>query len=178
MMVGNSPCYIAQALVDAGAIEVSHKKGFVLKSGIKSPLYIDVRKLIHSPRDWKQVLYAIRVCSMTRASQFNALAGVESGGVPHAAAVAYIDSVPLLFTNDNSTYAQGKRVLLIEDVVTTGGSVLEAVEALRLIGAVVSDVITIVFRGAKDVLRSFDNAGVSLHYLVTEEDVLKYININ
>lgn len=111
------------------------------------------------------------------------IAGVAVGGVPHSAALAYDLRLPSVFVRQESKEhgkskrVEGgdvykKRVLLVEDMVTTGGSSLDAVWALRAAGAVVDDVCAIISYGFAEARAAFEAAQVRLHTLTTFDAIL------
>src|SRR5690606_1883365 len=111
------------------------------------------------------------------------IAGIAVGGVPHSAALGYLMHKPSLFIRKESKgYGHNKmieggevaglRVLLIEDLVTTGGSALVGVEALRAAGAVVTDLVAIVTYGFAEAEKTFADAHVTLHKLVSFPTIL------
>ena len=111
------------------------------------------------------------------------LAGVESAGIPHSSALAYSAGLPSVFVRKAAKEhglgrrieggdVAGQRTILVEDMVTTGGSSLSAVEALREAGAAVSDCFAIITYGFSEALEAFDAAGVTLTTLTTFEAVV------
>ena len=114
---------------------------------------------------------------------YDIIAGVAVGGVPHSSALAYVARKPSVFVRKGSKAhgkgqrieggeARHKRVLLIEDLVTTGGSSLSAVDALRDTGALVTDVAAIISYGFSAATDAFDCAGLRLHTLTDFATVL------
>jgi orotate phosphoribosyltransferase len=111
------------------------------------------------------------------------IAGIETAGIPHSAALAYTSGVPSVFVRkqvkEHGTRSRieggdvdGLRVLLVEDLVTTGGSSLSGVDALREAGALVEDCLAIISYGFSQAQMAFDDAGVRLHTLTSFDDIL------
>ncbi len=128
---------------------------FTLASGRKSSYYVDIKKAYTDPR----ILKTISRCISEKIDpgNFDSVSGIELGSVPIAVAVSIETKLPLLIVRKESkSYGTGDRVigsrkedmkiLLIEDVTTTGGSVLDAVEVLREAGCAVDSVIVVVDR--------------------------------
>ena len=174
---------IAKALLEIGAVGFSPDAPITFKSGIRSPVYVDNRALIYHPRAWKAVVEGFRDIIATRALDYDVIAGVAVGGVPHSSALAYSLSAPSVFIRKESKghgkgqrieggVVDGKRALLVEDLVTTGGSSLSAVSALRDEGATVTDLLAIVSYGFDEAVSAFSEAGVTLRTLTDFEALL------
>jgi len=176
-MTSNRQPAIAQALLQINAVGFSPEKPITFKSGLRSPVYVDNRRLPFHPTQWQTVLHGFRALIEEKNLTCDAIAGIAVGGVPHSSALGYILQKPSLFIRKESKgYGQDKmieggevaglRVLLVEDLVTTGGSALVGVEALRAAGAVVTDLVAIVTYGFVEAEKAFADAGVTLHTLV------------
>ncbi len=174
---------IAKALLDIGAVGFSPDAPITFKSGIRSPVYVDNRALIYHPTAWHIIVEGFKSLIDAAAFDFDIIAGVAVGGVPHSSALAYISHKPSVFVRkEEKAHGKGqridggdvrrKRVLLIEDLVTTGGSSLSAVDALRAAGARVADVLAIISYGFSAATEAFDCAGLRLHTLTDFATVL------
>lgn len=174
---------IAKALLDIGAVGFSPESPITFKSGIVSPVYVDNRSLVYHPAAWRVVINGFMALIESKDLRYDALAGVALGGVPHCSALAYALSKPSVFIRKASK-GHGKtqrieggavakrRVLLVEDLVTTGGSSLSAVEALREAHAEVTDVLAIISYGFSQADRALARAGLRLHTLTDFAAVL------
>jgi orotate phosphoribosyltransferase len=181
----NLQTQVAQALLEIDAVGFSPQLPVQFKSGILSPVYVDSRFLPYHPSPWHLVVEAFRSVIEREALAFHVIAGVAAGGVPHSSALGYNMRRPSVFIRKEAKEhgtkklveggdVSGKHVLLVEDLVTTGGSSLQAVAALRDEGAVVEDALAIVSYGFREAAQAFANAGVRLHTLtnftqITEE---------
>jgi orotate phosphoribosyltransferase len=174
---------VAWTLLEINAVGFSLKKPTTFKSGIVSPVYVDNRILPFHPNQWHVVIDGFKTLLEQQALRFDVIAGVAVGGVPHSAALAYDLRVPSVFVRQESKeHGKGKRVeggdvyqkraLLIEDMVTTGGSSLDAVWALRAEGAVIEDVCAIISYGFAEAVEAFKAANVRLHTLTTFDAIL------
>ena len=145
-MTTNTKQSSAKALLDIGAVGFSPDSPITFTSGMQSPVYVDHRRLIYQPAAWHVIIEGFKSLIESRGLQFDLIAGVAVGGVPHSSALAYIMNMPSVFIRKESKShgtgrrieggaVEGCRVLLVEDLVTTGGSSLSAVEALRESGA-------------------------------------------
>ena len=147
---------IAHLLKANGAVEYGE---FVLASGAKSSYYLDVKSALSNP----SVLNVVGQ-EISRIASFDVVAGVAVGGVPIAVATSLVSGKPYAVirvgAKSHGKGGQiignviGRQVLLVEDVTTSGGSVIRGVEALRAEGAIVDTVVTVVDReaGARDAL--------------------------
>jgi orotate phosphoribosyltransferase len=173
---------VAEALLEIGAVGFAPHAPITFKSGIVSPVYVDNRTLPYYPAQWHRVIEGFRGLIERESLEFDIIGGIAVGGVPHSAALSYILNRPSIFirqvTKDHGKgrmveggEVEGKRVLLVEDLVTTGDSSLHGVNALRDAGALVNDVIAIVSYGFAEAKEAFGRAGVQLHTL-TRFDVI------
>lgn len=151
---------------------------FTLASGKTSSYYVDIKKAVTRP----ELLRAIGDAMAPYAERADRIAGVELGAVPIAAAVSLASGKPYLMVRKEAKghgtkkefegeLAKGDRVLFVEDVVTTGGTLRAAIERLRANGAVIDDVVCVVDReeGGKMALAEIT---VRLHALVSAKDLL------
>lgn len=171
----------AHALLHIKAVGFSFNDPITFKSGIVSPVYVDNRRLPFFPESWEVVLQGL--ANLASEKKFDVIAGIETAGIPHSAALGYILKKPSVFIRkkikDHGTKSRveggdvaGKRVLLLEDLVTTGGSCLAGVEALRETGATVTDCIAIVQYGFQESVKAFSDARASLSSLTDFPTIL------
>ena len=168
-----------RALVDAfvrtGALRFG---AFTLASGRSSPYYVDAKRAITEP----EVLRSVAKAMAPFARGADRIAGVELGAVPLAAAVSLESGTPYVMVRkqakEHGTKAgyegalnRGDRVLFVEDVVTTGGTLVVAIERLRGEGAVVEDAAVIVDRGEGG-REALAKTGVRLHAILTADYLL------
>lgn len=153
---------------------------FVLASGKKSSYYIDVKKAYTRPEVLKEIIREI--AGIIDRENFDRIAGVAVGAVPLATALSLEIGVPFLIIRKRGKgygtgrliegeIKKGDRVLLIEDVTTTGGSALRAVKTIRDAGGVCREVITVVDRkeGAGELM---EREGVTLRCLIKSEELI------
>ncbi len=174
---------VAQALLSIKAVGFVVDNPITFKSGIVSPVYIDNRRFPHHPQAWKVIIEGFRQLIKEKNLNFEVIAGIETAGIPHSAALGYALEVPSVFVRksakDHGTKkmieggeVRGKKVLLLEDHITTGGSSLAGVSALRDEGATVHDCIAITSYGFSAATESFAEANVALHTLTSFEQIL------
>lgn len=168
---------VAQALLATQAVGFTPDRPVTFRSGLLSPVYVDNRRLIFWPEQWRVIIEGFQQVIARTPLVFDVIAGIETAGIPHSSALAYTLGVPSVFVRkqpkEHGTRSKieggdvaGQRVLLIEDVVTTGSSSLAGVEALRAAGAIVDDCLAITGYGFPMAQRAFAVMGVRLHLLV------------
>lgn len=173
----------ARALLDIRAVVFTPEAPITFKSGIVSPIYIDNRCLPYEPEAWHQVIAGFQNAISEHALSFDVIAGIETGGIPHSAALAFSLNRPSVFVRKQPKEhgmkrrveggeVAGKRVLLIEDLITTGGSSLSGVSALQDEGAQVVACLAIFSYGFAQAADAFAAIGVPLITLTTLADVL------
>lgn len=174
---------IAEALLDIGAVGFRLHDPITFKSGIVSPVYCDNRTFPFWPAQWKKVIDGFASLIAREGIEFDVIGGIEAAGIPHSAALGYAMQRPSVFirkqAKEHGRKARieggdvvGKRVLLIEDLVTTGGSSLSGVGALRDAGAQVTDCLAIISYGFEAAELAFQDAKVNLGTLTSFGDVL------
>lgn len=179
-----TPQKVAQALLKIGAVGFKPDAPITFKSGIISPVYVDNRKFPFYPHEWSLIIEGFKELLEQNNIVYDVIAGIETAGIPHSAALGFALHQPSIFIRkkikDHGTKSKieggavaGKKVVLLEDLVTTGGSSLAGVEALREERAIVRDCIIIISYGFKESLRAFADAGVKLHSLTTFPIVLE-----
>lgn len=175
---------VARALVEIGGVGFVPDNPITFKSGILSPMYIDNRKFPSYPELWRVVLDGFRQTIEQRKIEFDILAGIETAGIPHSAALGALMVKPSVFirkqAKDHGTKkmveggdVEGKKVLLIEDLVTTGGSSLHGVQELRSAGARVSDCLVIVGYDLAEAKEAFEKERVNLVQLTDVHTILQ-----
>lgn len=174
---------VAHALLSIGAVRFLPRQPVTFKSGIISPVYVDNRSLPFHPSAWRVVLEGFQTRIQELDLQFEIIAGIEAAGIPHSAALAYLLQKPSVFVRKETKEhglkkrveggdVNGKTVLLIEDLVTTGGSSLSGVDGLREVGATVNHCMAIVEYGFAQAAIAMQSAAVQLHTLTTFTEIL------
>jgi len=175
---------IAEALIAIEGVGFRPAAPISFKSGIKSPVYCDNRKFPFWPEQWAKVIRGFEGLIAEREIAMDVVGGVEAAGIPHSAALGFSMRTPSVFIRkelkDHGTKKRveggdvtGKRVVLVEDLVTTGGSSIAAIESLRAEGAVVSDCLAIISYDFPDAVHLFAMSGVQLHAATTFPVVLE-----
>ncbi len=163
---------LLNGLIDAECFKTGE---FTLKSGELSPFYIDLRRVMSFPalmsdaaRAYSRLLRGLR----SRGIDFDAIAGIPVAGLPLAQAVSLETGIPLIFPRMNAKshgtgntvegrWESGQRILLLDDLITSGKSKIEALEILREAGLVVEHLVVLIERGVRG-RADMEAAGVEL----------------
>jgi len=180
-MAGSRAQDIARVVAKTGALKFGV---FELSSGEISPYYLDLRVIPGDPAAFELAVEILREMS-GQVGGFERIGGVPTAGVPYAAALAYTTRKPFLYVRKEAKphglekmvegmLFPGDRVLLVDDLVTTGTSLLKAAQAVRGEGGVVEHALVVVDReeGGDEALR---RSGVELHSAVRLLDLLKVL---
>lgn len=174
---------LAERLLSYGSVSFLTNKPMRLKSGLITPIYVDNRTLTSHPDAWHDIVETLASRIDQLKLDFDVIAGVEGAGVSHSAALAYRLYKPSIFVRSEAkTYGdhsrieggdiKGKRVLLIEDHISTGLSLLSAVEALKAEGAEVTDCLAITSFGIDETNKLFAKQNVTCHEMLPFAKVL------
>lgn len=151
---------VAKSLLEIGAVFFRPDEPFTWASGIKSPVYCDNRLILTAPEQRKIVEQAIAGTVKSEYPEAQVLMGTSTAGIAHAAIAAAILDMPMGYVRSGNKdhgrqnriegkLEKGQRVVVIEDLISTGGSVIEVVDALREAGAEVLGIVSIFTYGMK-----------------------------
>ncbi|HJW43444.1 MAG TPA: orotate phosphoribosyltransferase [Geothrix sp.] len=169
---------LAACLLEAGAVRLQPADPFTWASGLKSPIYCDNRRLLGVPEVRDQIVASLVASSAALAPTL--VAGAATAGVPWAAMVADRLKLPMAYVRPTpknhgmgrqveGPLAKGHRVVLVEDLISTGMSSLRCAEALRAEGADVPAVLALFSYGLPQAEAAFAAAGVDLAVLSSFE---------
>jgi len=145
---------IAKDLLRIGAVFFRPEKPFIWASGIKSPVYCDNRLTLSEPSVRRDVENGLATLIERHYPVAEALMGTSTAGIAHAAIAAHILNLPMGYVRGGAKdhgrqnriegkLVPGQKVVVVEDLISTGGSVIEVVDALREAGAEVLGVVSI-----------------------------------
>ena len=173
---------LASGLLEAGAVRLSPKSPFTWASGLKSPIYCDNRQLLGFPELRTQIKAVL--AERAAESKPTLIAGTSTAGIPWAALVADVLGLPMAYVRPEpkkhgmgrqveGPHVDGHRVVLLEDLISTGGSSIKCVEALRHEDAEVLEVLALFSYGLPQADEAFRAAGVKLRVLATFDDLAR-----
>ena len=183
----NIRTHIARHLLSIGAVFLRPDEPFVWASGIKSPIYCDNRLILTAPEARNEVEQAIADTVRREYPEAQVLMGTATAGIAHAAIAAHPLGLPMGYVRSGSKdhgrrnqiegkLTPGERVVVIEDLISTGGSVLDTVAALRAAGAEVLGVISIFTYGMAKGRQRLAEAGVKCVSL-TDLDTIAQVGV-
>jgi uridine monophosphate synthetase len=174
-----SKSWVAQRLFEIGAIKLDGP--YILKSGVSSPYYVDLRVLVSFPQLLEQV--AEIMFKALEHTQFDCVCGVPYTALPIATVLSVKHNVPMVMRRKEAkaygtkkeiegVWKEGNSCLVVEDLVTSGISVFETIEPLNRAGLKVEDVIVLLDRqqGGRENITS---RGVKLHAVFTVSEILE-----
>lgn len=174
---------VAKILLELNAITLNPKKPFRYASGILSPVYTDCRVLMAYP-DKRREIRDLYIDTIKKSGvKFEVVAGTATAGIPHAAWIADQLNLPMVYVRGKAKdhgkenlmegiIKKGQKVIVIEDLVSTGESAINSVNAVREAGGEISHVFSIVTYGMKVAEDSFKKNNLQLISLTTFQDVV------
>ncbi len=178
---------IAQKLIDIESVKFSFENHFTLTSGLKSPVYVDCRKIISFIDERELIMSEALSYFEKNKIQFDLVAGGETAGIPYAAIISekikkpmvYIRKKPKGFGQNQQIeghFKDKEKAILIEDLATDGGSKVVFVEAMRKAGLIVNDIFVIFYYDIFNLENSvLSKLNVNIHSLCTWKDILLVI---
>lgn len=173
---------IAHDLLSIGAVFLRPDEPFTWASGIKSPIYCDNRLTLTAPEVRTHVEEGLAELIRTHYPDVEVLMGTSTAGIAHAAIVGHIMGLPMGYVRSgNKDHGRqnriegrlepGQKVVVVEDLISTAGSCIEVVEALRDAGAEVLGIVSIFTYGLRKGLERLESANVLNHSLSNFETV-------
>jgi orotate phosphoribosyltransferase len=186
---------IAEQLLKIKAVFLRPQEPFVWASGIKSPIYCDNRLTLSYPEVREVIENGIVEVVRKEYPSCEVLIGTSTAGIPHAAIAAHIMGLPTGYVrSSNKEHGRnnkiegvppiGKKVVVVEDLISTGGSSVEVVEALREIGAIVLGIVSIFTYNLKKGVEKLNAAKIknvslsNVNALVSAAEKLGYVTEN
>ena len=175
---------VAKSLLDIKAVSLSPQDPFTWASGIRSPIYCDNRVTMSYPAVRKQIAQGLADLIKEKYPDAEVIAGTATAGIPHAAWIADILGLPMVYirskAKDHGTgrkiegkITEGQKMVVVEDLISTGGSVIEASKAAELEGAnVLGSVAIFTYELAKGT-KNFADAGLAIDTLSNYSTLLE-----
>ncbi len=182
-MSGNAQI-IAHMLLQIDAVTLRPQQPFTWTSGIRSPIYCDNRLTIAYPQVRDLIADSFKQLIEQEWGQVDAVAGTATAGIPHAAYVSQKLSVPMAYVRSSAKghgkenmieglIRPGQKVVVIEDLISTGGSSVKAAMAVQDAGATVLGVVAIFTYGFAKAAATFAEAGIPLRTLTSYDSLLQ-----
>lgn len=175
---------LSRMALESGAIRLSPDKPFTWASGYKMPIYNDNRLLL-GKAEYRSFISQIFVKYLgSSVEHLDVIAGTATAGIPHATTLADRLEKPLIYVRATAKshgmgnqiegpLTEGQNVLLIEDLISTGGSAINAVKAIRESGGIVDHCLCIFSYGFSEAQRRFDEINCTYRSILTFPDLLR-----
>ena len=175
---------VAEILLNVGAVEISPEKKFTWASGIQSPIYCDNRLTMADPKGRIVIAKGLAEVIRTNYPDATVIAGTATAGIPHAAWIAAELELPMVYVRSEpkghgqgrqieGKFEEGDRAVIIEDLISTGGSSLKAAEAAEREGLAVEGVVSITTYGLNKADEQFAEKGLTYHSLTDFETLIE-----
>lgn len=178
---------VAKDLINIKAVQIKTDGYFTWTSGIKSPIYCDNRLTMSYPDVRKNIVKAFTKIVEQLPVQPNVIAGCATAGIPHAAWLAEALNLPMIYVRSDRKshgkqnqieghFNKNDNVLVIEDLISTGGSSIDAALALREAGAIVTDVLAIFTYGLKKARENFQQEHLNVHTITSFDEMVNMLH--
>ncbi len=175
---------IAQVALEIGAIQINARDPFTWTSGYKMPVYNDNRLLLGNSGHRALVAQGFQSLLKKCEVEVEVIAGTATAGIPHATTLADLLQVPLIYVRSTvkshgmgnkieGTLKQNQRVLVIEDLISTGGSAVSAVVAIREAGGIVDHCFSIFSYEFPESIEKFTNISCQIHAILAFSELLR-----
>ncbi|MFZ2333202.1 MAG: orotate phosphoribosyltransferase [Lactobacillus delbrueckii] len=175
---------IIRQLIDKKIVTISPDKDFVYASGMHSPIYTDLRQTISFPKLRQAIAENLAALIKQEFPEVTVIGGVATAGIPHAAWVAQVMNLPMVYVRSKpKDHGQGRQIegrlsmddhiVLIDDLISTGGSVLSAVQAVKDTGAHVDGISSIFTYLLPDATENFKKADAKFVPLLNYRELIE-----
>lgn len=167
---------IAEDLLSIQAIFFRPQEPFIWASGIKSPIYCDNRLILTAPAVRNRVEAALKEMIEDHYPDVEILMGTATAGIAHAAITAHLMGIPMGYVRSKAKdhgrknqiegeLKAGEKVVVVEDLISTGGSIIDVVNTVRKAGGDVLGLVSLFTYNMRESKENFERAGVSLYAL-------------
>ena len=175
---------IARVALEIGAIQFNAQQPFIWASGYKMPIYNDNRLLLGNAGHRALITQGFQDLLKKCAAKVEVIAGTATAGIPHATTLADLLQLPLIYVRPaakihgmgnriEGPLRQNRQVLVIEDLVSTGGSAANAVTAIREAGGIVNHCFSIFSYGLTEATDKFKSISCGIHSILDFSELLK-----
>nr|WP_221844278.1 orotate phosphoribosyltransferase [Bacillus sp. S/N-304-OC-R1]MBY0120759.1 orotate phosphoribosyltransferase [Bacillus sp. S/N-304-OC-R1] len=176
---------LAESLLDIKAVALKPNDPFTWSSGLRAPIYCDNRLTLSYPSVRKDIANGLKDIILEKFPTVELIAGTATAGIPHAAWVSDLLNLPMSYVRSKpkghgqgnqieGKAEPGQKVVVVEDLISTGGSVITAVEALRNASCEVLGVVAIFSYQLQKGKELLDNAGI-IAYTLTDFETLSEV---
>ncbi|MGG3466609.1 orotate phosphoribosyltransferase [Neobacillus pocheonensis] len=162
---------IAEKLLEISAVALKPQDPFTWTSGLRSPIYCDNRLTLSFPSVRREIAGGLQKLILEHFGATEVIAGTATAGIPHAAWVSELMDLPMCYVRSKAKghgkgnqiegkVEPGQKVVVVEDLISTGGSVITAVQALRETGCEVLGVVSIFTYGLEKGKEAFEQEGI------------------
>ena len=174
---------IAKISIETGAIQLNPETPFLWASGYRMPIYNDNRLLLGNSQHRQLIAEGFNDIITSKEIEVDVIAGTATAGIPPATSLADMLETPLIYVRPNpkehgmknqieGVLRDNQKVVLVEDLISTGGSALKAVTAIRKAGGKVDHCLSIFSYGFSKAIEQFKNARCQLHHLLNFEELI------
>jgi len=176
---------LAETALKIGAIRINTDNPFTWASGYRMPVYNDNRLLLGNADHRLLIAKTFQSLLKNKKIEADVVAGTATAGIPAATTLADLIKTPLIYVRNapkkhgmqnqiEGVLHKGQHVIVIEDLVSTGGSVLKAVETIRLKGGAVQHCLCVFTYGFREAEDQFARTDCQLHALLTFEQLIDF----
>ena len=174
---------IAKISIETGAIQINPKTPFLWASGCRMPIYNANRLLLGNSQHRQLIAAGFNDIITSKEIEVDVIAGTATAGIPPATSLANLLETPLIYVRTHpkehgiknqieGVLHQNQNVIVVEDLISTGGSALNAVAAIREAGGKVDHCLSIFSYGFSKAIEQFKNARCQLHHLLNFEELI------
>lgn len=176
---------LAKISLEIGAIKINPKNPFTWASGYRMPLYNDNRMLLGNAAHRTLIAEAMQTIIEKEDMRIDTVAGVATAGIPHATSLANLMKLPLIYVRSSpkehglknqveGVLKSGQSVVVVEDLISTGGSAIKAIDAVREAGGVVEHCLGIFSYDFPEAKKQFEKSQCRLHTLLNLKTLLQF----
>ncbi len=175
---------IAEHLLEIKAVFLQPNDPFTWSSGMKAPIYCDNRLTMSYPEVRKEIAEGLAELIKTKFPESELIAGTATAGIPHAAWISEILGLPMCYVRSKAKShgkgnqiegktSKGQKVVVVEDLISTGGSSITAVKALKEAGCEVLGVVSIFSYELDKAKKAFEKEGIKAFSLTGYSDLIE-----
>ena len=180
---------IAKISLETGAIQLEPETPFLWASGYRMPIYNDNRLLLENSKHRLLIAKGFEEIITSKEIEVDVVAGTATAGIPPATSLADMLKTPLIYVRPSpkehgmknqieGVLRDNQKVLLVEDLISTGGSALKAINAIRKAGGKVDHCLSIFSYGFSKAIEQFKNERCKLHHLLNFEELISLAKKN